>query len=218
MCVEHRRGARRTRGPETGGTFTECDITTEGTIDRVLEQVERDLGRITGLTNVVGLTRWKRRANAADEDWLCRVRWSRVSHFERSEPPSRSAGAPAGHAHVRRVGLRVYECAAPWLYGMAKAALLSMVRTAAIELGPLGIRVNAVSHGATRTPRLVSDPRLDWTMRENAARTPLGKLAAPCDIAAALLFLPSNVNRARRLKCGRSPAWWARSRCERVDN
>jgi NAD(P)-dependent dehydrogenase (short-subunit alcohol dehydrogenase family) len=39
------------------------------------------------------------------------------------------------------------------------------------------------------TPRLLANPRFDETFKENAARTPLGKLAEPSDIAGALLFL-----------------------------
>ena len=39
-------------------------------------------------------------------------------------------------------------------YGAAKAALMSLVRSVAVELGPRGVRVNAVAPGGTLTPRM----------------------------------------------------------------
>jgi NAD(P)-dependent dehydrogenase (short-subunit alcohol dehydrogenase family) len=75
-------------------------------------------------------------------------------------------------------------------YGMFKSAMMSMVRSAAVELGPAGIRVNCVAPGATRTARLLATQ--SPAMLEAARNaTPLRKAAEPSDIAAALAFLAS---------------------------
>jgi NAD(P)-dependent dehydrogenase (short-subunit alcohol dehydrogenase family) len=77
-------------------------------------------------------------------------------------------------------------------YAAQKAALMSLMRTAAVELGPDGIRVNAVAPGVVRTPRQQVNPK--WTpdlLESNIAKTPLRRLAYPSDIAKALLFLSS---------------------------
>ena len=181
---------------ETGGRAAACDITADGEIDAVLAATERDLGPVTGVTNVVGMVRWVPLAEATDEDWAWQsaiVAGQALRTLRAAVPFLRRAGGGT----ITYVASVSAFTSAPGhgLYGMAKAALLSLARTAAVELGPDGIRVNTVSPGATRTPRLAADPRFDAAMRENAARTPLRRVAEPSDVAAALLVLASPLSR-----------------------
>lgn len=84
-------------------------------------------------------------------------------------------------------------------YAMSKAALNMLTRTLAVELGPRGIRVNAVAPGFTVTP-MTADPNLDVTERDaviarNAGRSPLGMVGTPDDIAYAILYLTAPASR-----------------------
>ena len=72
-------------------------------------------------------------------------------------------------------------------YCASKAAADMLVRTAAVEWGTLGIRVNAVGPGVTRTPMLPSPERLPGWVQGLTDRTPLGGLGDPADVAAAVL-------------------------------
>jgi NAD(P)-dependent dehydrogenase (short-subunit alcohol dehydrogenase family) len=78
-------------------------------------------------------------------------------------------------------------------YGAAKAGLMSLVRTGAVELGPAGIRVNAVAPGVVWTPRIAAYLGEEGRQR-NARNSPLPRVALPSDIAAALLFLSSDMS------------------------
>jgi 3alpha(or 20beta)-hydroxysteroid dehydrogenase len=76
-------------------------------------------------------------------------------------------------------------------YTASKFAVRGLTKTAAIELGPLGIRVNAVVPGPTRT---AMTERKGWTDADYDAAYglyPLGRMAAPEEVAAACLFLAS---------------------------
>ena len=73
--------------------------------------------------------------------------------------------------------------------GAAKAALESLTRYLAVEYGPLGIAVNAVSGGAVSTTSWDEMSETAGVMAEIARRTPAGRIAAPEDIAAAVVFL-----------------------------
>jgi len=77
--------------------------------------------------------------------------------------------------------------------GASKAALESLVRHLAVELGPRGIRVNTVSAGAVDTDALKKFPNRDEILENALARTPLGRLTSPDDVADVTLFLCSNL-------------------------
>jgi NAD(P)-dependent dehydrogenase (short-subunit alcohol dehydrogenase family) len=82
------------------------------------------------------------------------------------------------------------------VYGASKGALRALTHGAAIELAPLGIRVNAVAPGMTETPLftewLADRPDPAAARAEVEGRIPLGRLATPEDVAAAILFLLSD--------------------------
>ena len=75
------------------------------------------------------------------------------------------------------------------LFGASKAALELWTRGIAKELGPQGIRVNAVAPGAVNIPEAPRDAALTALFEEMTA---LGRLAEPSDIAAAVRFLASD--------------------------
>lgn len=73
--------------------------------------------------------------------------------------------------------------------GASKAALESLVRTLAQELGPRGIRVNTVSAGVVDTDALSHFPNREQVLEEFAARTPAGPKLTPADVADAVYLL-----------------------------
>ena len=77
------------------------------------------------------------------------------------------------------------------VYGMTKAAILSMVQSLAYELGEAGIRVNAVAPALTLTPAARRGLSAERTQASIAA-IPLGYAAEPEDIAAINAFLLSD--------------------------
>ncbi len=75
------------------------------------------------------------------------------------------------------------------VYGATKAGLNAFVRLAAVELGPKGVRVNAVEPGLTLTDAARNLPADE--LRKIERNIPLGGMGQPADIAHALLFLAS---------------------------
>ena len=76
------------------------------------------------------------------------------------------------------------------LVGTSKAALESLVRYLAIELGPQGVRVNAISGGVVDTGALDHFPNRE-EMLEMGSRNAAGRMVTPEDIAGAVAFLCS---------------------------
>jgi enoyl-[acyl-carrier protein] reductase III len=73
--------------------------------------------------------------------------------------------------------------------GASKAALESLVRSLAQELGPRGIRVNAVSAGVVDTDALQHFPNREELLASFALRTPAGPVLTPQDVAGAVYLL-----------------------------
>jgi NAD(P)-dependent dehydrogenase (short-subunit alcohol dehydrogenase family) len=77
-------------------------------------------------------------------------------------------------------------------YTATKAAVANLVRTLAVEWGPLGVRVNAISPGYVETDMLLAlAQRGTLSLEALKARTPLPRLGRPADIAATAAFLGS---------------------------
>jgi NAD(P)-dependent dehydrogenase (short-subunit alcohol dehydrogenase family) len=102
-------------------------------------------------------------------------------------------GAPGAIVNVSSVnGLR----AAPFqgVYGMTKAAVISMTRTFALELAAAKIRVNAIAPGLVDTRLASAIVKDDALSGEWLKRTPLGRVAQPDEIASAALYLASDAS------------------------
>ncbi len=97
-------------------------------------------------------------------------------------------GSIAGHRPFRKNGL----------YNASKAAVAMLTRTAALECGGVGIRVNEVAPGPAATPMLEGylaglDAERAAALRDGlSAATPLGGISAAADIARAVVFLCSD--------------------------
>ena len=101
------------------------------------------------------------------------------------------AMAARGHGAIVNISTLAAARALPGLsvYGASKAALDLLTKSWAAEFGGAGVRVNSVSPGPTRTP---GSEALGDALRELAAQAPLGFVADPEDIAAAVSFLVSD--------------------------
>ncbi|MFE4956020.1 SDR family NAD(P)-dependent oxidoreductase [Streptomyces sp. NPDC056653] len=169
------------------------DITSTSEVIRLVERASELYGSITGVIDIVGMAVPRDIGQMTEDVWdqqfdICLrhvmlVLRHGLGLLKGVEGASftfvSSVSALRGSAHNSA-------------YGAAKAALESLVRSAAVEFGPLGIRVNAVAPGIIWTPRFV-EILGDEGRRANDENTPLGHIAQPSEIASALLFLSSGM-------------------------
>ena len=100
-------------------------------------------------------------------------------------------GAPGAIVNISSInGLR----AAPQqgVYGMTKAAVVSMTRTLAVELAPARIRVNAIAPGLIETRLSEALSKDDELAKEWQRRTPVGRVGAPAEVAGAAVYFASD--------------------------
>ncbi|MGH7271552.1 MAG: glucose 1-dehydrogenase [Polyangiaceae bacterium] len=110
---------------------------------------------------------------------------------------SREGGkAPSGHAggSIINVASVAGLIASPMqgVYSMTKAAVISMTKTLALELGGSNIRVNAIAPGFVDTRLASAILKNDDLLKSVISRTPLGRYGEPDEIAGAALYLASD--------------------------
>jgi NAD(P)-dependent dehydrogenase (short-subunit alcohol dehydrogenase family) len=177
---------------EVGGIPIVADVTQEAQIERALAEAAGRLGALHGIVDVVGGARFVGLTGSTVDQWR-QAEQLNLEHGLRLAQLAEDVFAAAGGGSLVYVGSAAGTAGSAHnvFYGMAKAALLSLVQTAALELGPGGIRVNAVSPGIVWTPRMqavIAEDHDRW-----AALGPLGRMGLPSDVAAVVLFLLSDL-------------------------
>ena len=158
------------------------------TSDGVLKQV-RELGPLDVFVHnaATGVIRPALETEDKHWDWTLNANARSVLALSRVIVPAMPQGSSI--VAISSLGsIRVLENYA--LVGTSKAALESLVRYHAVELGPAGIRVNAVSGGVVDTGALDHFPNRE-AMLEMGKQNAAGRIVTPADIAGAVAFLCS---------------------------
>jgi len=183
--------------------FLQGDITEREFVETMVAEAVRRFGGLNYVVNVAGVAFFDGGdGSAATIDlgvWgrTLDVNLTGALHVVRASLPHLKAAQPAAMVHVASVvGLRsmdnVLEAGPLDAYQVSKAALVSLSRGLAVQLGADGIRSNTVCPGSVWTPMtssIYADPRRVEAM---ARRTPLKRVGRPEDIAAACAFLLSD--------------------------
>ena len=191
-CVDIDEAVAKTAAVAVSGFAVAADVCDPAAATGAVEQAVRELGGLDALVDVVGLADWGALQRATDETWR-RGFASVVDHaffLTRAAVPHLRAAGGGAVVHIASLS---GSTSAPMhgAYGAAKAALLSLVRTFAVECAPYGIRVNAVSPGAVATPAIVGAAD-DEQLATIAASIPMGRMARPDEVADAVAFLVSD--------------------------
>jgi len=173
--------------------FIRADLTREAEVTTAFDKIKADHGRVDILVNVAGgslhrhqlmefpLTHWQAviDANLTSTFLCCRA----VTPVMKSQKSGAIVNISSDIAFSGDAGRSAYAA--------AKAGILGLTRSLALELAAEGVRVNAVAPGRIATPRV----RANYTDAEweaAAKRIPLGNAGGPEDVAEAVAYLTSD--------------------------
>jgi 3-oxoacyl-[acyl-carrier protein] reductase len=167
------------------------NVTDRAQVDAAVAQVLAAYGRIDVLVNNAGITQDARllKMTEAQFDAVIDVNLRGVFHCAQAVAPhmvARGSGAILNASSV--VGL--YGNFGQTNYAASKFGVIGFTKTWARELGPKGVRVNAVAPGFVETPILATIP--DKVLEQMRDKVPLGRLGRPEEIAAVYAFLASD--------------------------
>jgi 3-oxoacyl-[acyl-carrier protein] reductase len=174
-----------------------ADLRRSSDAERAVADTVATLGGLDVVVDVIGEIRWGAVADLTDADWDYSIDSVLRHVFNLGRAAGRhlvGQGTGGSIVSVSSVsGLASAPFHAP--YGAAKAGIMSLTRSLAIELAPAAVRVNSVAPGAVATPRVVE--RLAGPGRSPAprppSRAPLGRMGEPDEIAKVVVFLASDL-------------------------
>jgi NAD(P)-dependent dehydrogenase (short-subunit alcohol dehydrogenase family) len=150
------------------------------------------LGHLDAVVNNAGIAVDAPVLDTSDEVWRSTLAVNLDAAFEVSQAAARHMVERGGGAIVNVASTDALVPEAPLLaYNVSKAGLISLTRTFALELGHLGVRVNAVAPGQTLTPMTEEELADPAFRRAYLADIPALRAATPEEIAAPILFLVS---------------------------
>jgi NAD(P)-dependent dehydrogenase (short-subunit alcohol dehydrogenase family) len=170
-----------------------CDVTDNGSLERLLKSVCGEFGSVQILVNCAGRTKRMPTLEVPEEDWNAILETNLNGTL-------RACRVFGRHMLERRYGriinigslssfVGLFEVAA---YGASKAAVASLTRTLAVEWATSGVCVNALVPGVLRTD--LNAALLDGTERgrEFLMRTPMRRFGNLDELAGAAVFLASD--------------------------
>jgi NAD(P)-dependent dehydrogenase (short-subunit alcohol dehydrogenase family) len=170
----------------------ELDIREVPSLAPAVERIEDALGPVEILVNNAGVQRLRLALDVTEEDWDFVFDTNLRAAFFMAQAVARRM-VPHGRGRIVNVASMAAFKAVPErsAYNSAKAALVQLTRTLAVEWGPLGLRVNAVA------PTFVdTELSAHWLSRDGArerieAGMPIRRLPSVEEVAAAVAYLVS---------------------------
>jgi 3-oxoacyl-[acyl-carrier protein] reductase len=190
-------------GDGRSGSAVSLDVRDAAAVDEAVASIVGNHGHVDVLANVAGVMRTAPVAELTDDDLGAVMTTNLMGpfHLARAVVPHMTARRSGSIVNVASTAVDV---ARPGLfaYAASKAALIQLTQVLAVEVGPSGVRVNAVAPGwvptgmtgrhYTRPDGTVDDEAFERVAAPMRELSPLGRIGTPDDIAHAILYLASD--------------------------
>ena len=176
-------------------SFT-CDVVDRAQCDALAEAIAREIGTVSVLVNNAGIIRRGKVTDAgARADWDATLAVNLDGPYNMTtaflKPLTETRGAVVNIGSVQSFVALPNSAA----YTTSKGGVRALTKALAIELSPLGVRVNAIGPGLIATPLNAKARENPGYMKHFEGRIPLGRIGTPEDIAPVAVFLASDMAR-----------------------
>ena len=174
-----------------------ADVSIDEGVAATMQQVRRTKGTLYGLANIAGGapgSTWMRATRVTRSDWRALFNQNLETMFFMSQAvitelrDKHLPGSIVSVSSISGMNTAPYHLA----YGTAKAAIVAVTRTLAVEFAPDNIRVNAIAPGTTLTPG--AGAYIDADPERDRRAIAMGRRAEPEEQAGAVLFFLSELS------------------------
>jgi meso-butanediol dehydrogenase / (S,S)-butanediol dehydrogenase / diacetyl reductase len=196
IAVDRDAAAAERTATALGGKAYPCDVSDRASVDALAATVTREVGAISVLVNNAGIIR---RGTVFDtkarDDWDATLAVNLDGPYLVTtaflEPLKQTKGAVVNIGSVQSFVALPNSAA----YTASKGGVRALTKALAIELSPLGVRVNAIGPGLIATPLNAKARENPNYMKNFEGRIALGRIGTPEDIAPVAVFLASDMAR-----------------------
>jgi len=184
-----------------GGRATahQADLSSVGQIKRVVAEIGETVSHVDILVSNVGMPNPHGIDDISETQWQTSIDVNMKSGFFITQsvlPLMRRTGRGGSIIYTSSAAGLTGSYTSP-IYSLTKSGLIGLTKSLCVILAPEGIRVNAVCPGPVRTPMLAGFmakgvEAVDEVAELYSSRVPLGRVAEPEEIAAAIKFLASD--------------------------
>jgi 3-oxoacyl-[acyl-carrier protein] reductase len=179
------------------------DVTSRADVDALVDGAHAEFGHVDIMGNVAGVPHNKMIADTSDDEFERILAINLKSVFYGVQAAFRVM-APQKSGNIINLSSGAIDTPAPTLacYAMTKAAVAMLTKTAAVEGGPLGIRVNGIAPGVIHTnfsrhnfvdeQGNVVPEKVEQYKKRFGAMAPIGRVGEAQDVANAILYLVSD--------------------------
>ena len=170
----------------------QADVANKHDIDRLFAETKKAFGKVDVLVNNAGIYEFAPVDGITEEHFHKQFNLNVLGLLLTTQEALKHFGPNGGSiVNISSVASTLGIPAAA-VYSGTKGAVDAITRSLAKELGPRGIRVNAINPGMVETEGVHSAGIAESDMRKQVeAQTPLGRIGQPQDIATAAVFLAS---------------------------
>ena len=177
-----------------------ADVSSKDAMDDLAQRAVAEHGRLDIWANVAGILHYCPIVDMTETDLRRIIDINLLGVYWGSAAAAR-AMQPAGRGSIINIASAAADMGSPSAsgYGLTKAAVMQFTRTLAHELGPAGIRANAIAPGWIETPMTVgkvsSDDEHEKLVKQRARLSPLNLTGTPEDISYCMLYLAADASR-----------------------
>lgn len=165
-----------------------CNVTNSESIDKMVNEVVSQWGRVDILVNNAGITRDNLFMRMSDDEWQAVIDTNLTSAFKVTKPVLKVMSKQRFGRIINIASTTgVHGNAGQVNYAAAKAGLIGFTKTVALEYASRGITSNAVAPGFIDTA--MTQKLSEENIKKILDNVPLGRMGTPDDIAQAVLFL-----------------------------
>jgi 2-deoxy-D-gluconate 3-dehydrogenase len=180
-----------------------ADVANAASTQEMVEATVRAYGRLDILVNNAGVFPFSPMLETPESLWDRVIDINLKGVFFASQAAARQMVSQGHGGRIVNIASidALHPTGALAHYDASKGGVVMLTKATALELAPLGIRVNAIAPGSIQTPgaaaastTMASGIDIEQVMKTFMARIPLGRMGVPDDIARAVLFFASSMS------------------------
>ncbi len=173
-----------------------CDISKKVEVDAMVEKTIEEFGKVDILVNNAGICQFNSFLDLTEQEWNKTLDINLKGYFLCSQAVAKEMAKQKSGAivNIASVAMGQVGMGFPGIvhYCASKGGIVAMAEAMALELAPLGIRVNTIAPGAIDTPMMDSTKQDPKSLEGILASIPLARVGKPEEIANAVAFLASD--------------------------